>query len=123
MYDNDPYRAGVMRAYRDHLVSTLGYRIPAASSAEALVALAKKTAAGELEAKYGWRTEPPFPGATEEPEHMPTGWRMICACRLYEGDVERGVIFTTFVGGRPVAVFMHGPGMAIPPEYKPLATR
>jgi hypothetical protein len=123
MHNSDPYTAGVMRAYRDHVVSTLGYRIPAANSAEELIALAKKTAGPELEAKHGLRTEPPFPGATEEPELMPTGWRMICACRLYEGDVERGVIFTTFVGGRPAAVFMHAPGATIPPEYKPLATR
>ena len=123
MDEDIAYRSGVQTAYRDHVIRILGYRIPVAHSAADLIAMAKKTDAGELEAKYGWRTEPPFPGVTEEPDKMPTGWRMICACRMYDGDVERGVIFTTFVGGRPVALFMHGPGMELPKEYKPLALR
>jgi len=123
MIDNDQFRAGAMRAYREHVSGKLGYRIPAVTSGAALVELARAATADELEAQCNWRPDPPFPGASEEPAEMPTGWRMICACRLYVDDQEQGVVYTTFVGGRPVAIAVNGPGTEIPEEWKPIASR
>ena len=83
----DPrYRAGIQNAYRDHIIRTLGWKIPAVQSAEELIELAKKCADPPLEAENGWHTEPPFPGAVETPEKSPGGWRMIAASRLLEGE-------------------------------------
>jgi hypothetical protein len=122
--DDVPFNpGGVMRAYRDHVISVLGYLIPAVTSGAELIELAKRTAGPALEAEHGLSTQPPFPGAAEVPEKMPTGWRMICASRLYRNGVERGVLFTTFVSGRTTTVVVNGPGTVIPDEYKALALR
>jgi hypothetical protein len=123
MDPDSEYRSGVGRAYRDHLIRTLGYKIPMVESAAGLIALATKASAAELEARHTFTTEPPFPGVCEEPEEMPTGWRMLCACRLFDGGIERGVIFTTFVSGRTVAIIVNVAGTVIPDHYKPLALR
>jgi hypothetical protein len=124
MHEDLLFRAEAMRAYRDHVASTLGLRTPAVTSGAELIDLVKKTATGDVEAKYGWRTEPPYPGLREEPEEMPTGWRMICACRLFDdAGIERGVVFTTFISSKPVAVFVNHAGAVIPDNYKPLALR
>jgi len=114
---------GVMRAYRDHVISVLGYQLPPVKSGAELIELAKRTAGPALEPEHGLSTEPPFPGKAEVPEEMPTGWRMICACTLRHRGVERGVLFTTFVGGRKTTVVLNAPGTVIPDEYKPLASR
>jgi hypothetical protein len=121
--DLNVYWSGIRGAYRDHCISTLGYEIPAVETAAELIELAKKAGASALEAQYSFHTEPPFPGVAEEPEPMPSGWRMICACRIYEGSEEYGVIFTTFVSGRPTTVVVNPPGTVIPETYKPLASR
>jgi hypothetical protein len=121
--DEASFRRVAMEAYRDHVMRALGLSLPAVESAAELIALAKRARADELEAASGWRTEPPFPGGGEQPERMPTGWRMICACRLFSQGRERGVVFTTFVSGRPVTIFVNAPGTLIPQEYTPLAAR
>lgn len=125
MADDDvPFNAGgVMRAYRDHVITVLGYTIPAVTSSAELIELARRTAGPALEAEHGLSTDPPYPGAAERPEQMPTGWRMICASRLYKGGIERGVLFTTFVSGRKSTVVVSAPGTVIPDDYKPLALR
>jgi hypothetical protein len=125
MADDDvPFNpGGVMRAYRDHVISVLGYQLPAVTSGTQLIELAKRTAGPALEAEHGLSTQPPYPGAAEVPEEMPTGWRLICACRLYHNGTERGVLFTTFVSGRKTTVVFNGPGTVIPDEYKPLSSR
>lgn len=118
------YWTGIRGAYRDHAIRTLGYEIPNVESGAELIALAKKAEASELEAQHTFHTEPPFPGLADEP--APTangGWRLICACRVYEGTQEYGVIFTTFVSGRPTTVVVSAAGSVIPETYKPLAER
>src|ERR1700678_3442439 len=97
MISTAQFRSEAMLVYREHVMSTLGYRLPQVASAAELTEIAHRVAADKLEAMYGWRTEPPFPGAGETPEKMPTGWRMICATRLFVGDKEMAVIYTTFV--------------------------
>jgi hypothetical protein len=122
-FEQNVYFSGIRGAYRDHCIRTLGYTIPQVKTAAELIELAKKADAGELEAQHTFHTEPPFPGAGEDPEKMPAGWRMICACRIYEGTEEAGVIFTTFVSGRPTTVVVTASGTVIPENYKPLASR
>jgi hypothetical protein len=124
MVSHEAFRAGAMGHYRDHLITVLGWKIPAVQSAQELIELAKKAGSPEIETRYGWRTDPPFPGATEVPEEMPTGWRMICACHIFEGETYRGIVFTTFVSGRKTTVVINAPGTAvIPDDYKPLWSR
>ena len=117
------FRAGITRAYRDHIISQLGWKIPNVTSGAELIALAQKVADPPFEAEHGLRTEPPFPGAAEKPDEMPTGWRMICASRLYSGDQEVGVIYLTFVSGRTPSVVFNAPGTLIPKEYLPVISR
>ena len=56
----------------------------------------------------------------EKPEEMSDGWRMICASRLYSGNVELGVIYMNFYSGKPLSVFLSPPGTDIPAEYTPI---
>jgi hypothetical protein len=113
-----------MGHYRDHVISVLGWNIPPAESAQELIEMVKKVGSPELETRFGWRTDPPFPGMTEEPEQMRTGWRMICACHVYEGETYRGIIFTTFVSGRKATVVVNAPRTTvIPDNYKSLWSR
>jgi len=107
----------------DHVISTLGWKIPQVTSAGELIELAKRVDTAALEAETGLRTEPPFPGALETPERMPNGWRMISACRLFSGVHEMGVIFMTFYSGRTVSIVINPPGTAIPAEYSPIRSR
>ena len=115
-------RIGVAQVYRDHVIATLGYKIPPVGSAAELIELARKAGADELEAANGWRTEPPFPGAGETPEEMPSGWRMICASKLFVRGEPAGTIFMTFVSGRPVSsvVITDHP---VPPQYSPIVSQ
>jgi hypothetical protein len=115
-------RYNASEQYRDHVIKSLGYKLPHVGSAEGLIELARKADAGELEAANGWRTEPPFPGAGERPEEMPTGWRMICASKLFAGDDAIGTIFMTFVSGRPVGSVVVN-DFPIPREYSPIHSR
>lgn len=115
---NDQFRSEAAVMYRDHLIVTLGRQIPNVASVQGLIDVAARTRGPAFEAANGWRTEPPFPGAGEVPEEMPNGrFRMICASRLYVGDVEAGVIFTTFYSGRASAVYVSPAGQRIPAEY------
>jgi hypothetical protein len=122
MEQTPQYRTYILSTYRDHVIATLGWKIPVVSSADGLRGLAQRCAAPPFEAEIGWRTDPPFPGALEPPEQTPNGWRMICASRVYNrDDVELGVIFMTLYGGRTTSVFVNGPGSLIPETWKPLA--
>jgi len=116
-------RAIVMREYSEHVRHVLGPLVPDVASAGELIALAKTIPIPAIEAQYGWHTEPPFPGAVEKPEQMSDGWRMICASRLYKGEEDLGVIFMTLYCGKPVGVFLQGPGNAVPEEYSALSSR
>jgi hypothetical protein len=118
--DDPQLRSHGMSEYRDHVLRVLGYPIPVVESGEELITLARKLAAPEFEARLGWRTEPPFPGASEKPEKMETGWRMICACKFFKGDDQMGTLFMTFVSGRPVGVVINVPTTTIPAEYTPI---
>jgi hypothetical protein len=110
--------------YRAHVRNVLGETLPTVSSGAELVALIKTIPVPDFEAGNGWESKPPFPGLSEAPEQMPTGWRMICACRLYDrDDKEIAVLFTTFVTGRRAGVFVSGPGTTIPEQYLPIASR
>ena len=117
------FRSGLTNMYRDHVIAILGYEIPKVPSAEALIHLAKRITVPAFEAERGWRTDVPFPGVTEEPEEMRTGWRMICATRFYVGNVETAVIYMTLVSGRTCSVFLSHPGTPIPEQYLPLGSR
>lgn len=116
-------RAIVMREYRDHVTRVLGPILPAVASAAELIALARSIPVPAIEAERGWHTEPPFPGAVENPELMSDGWRMICASRLLSGDEDLGVIFMTLYAGKAAGVFLAGPGTAFPEEYSVLSSR
>lgn len=107
----------VMKAYTAHLIRRFGNQLRTVRSAEALIELARSIPAPDFEAAEGWRTEPQFPGLGEKPEEMPDGWRMICASRLYSGNVELGVIYMNFYCGKPLSVFLSPPGTDIPAEY------
>lgn len=110
--------------YRSHISASIGIPLPEVSSGAELIELVKKIPVAEFEAGYGLQTKPPFPGFAETPEHMPTGWRMICACRLYDREEnEIGVLYSTFVSGRRSTVVFNAPGTFIPEEYLPLASR
>jgi len=114
-------RPAVATEYRNHLIRTLGYQLPAFTSAEEIIACAKSVTPPPYEAEQGWRTEPPFPGLADRPEETPAGWRMACACRLMSGDRELGVIFVTFFGGRPMAAVVSPPETEIPKQYSPIS--
>jgi hypothetical protein len=116
-------RALALEAFRNYTHVELGYRIPAADSAEELLALARRLDTREIEAANGWRTEPPFPGLGEKPERMPVGWRMICASKLFAGNEAIGFVFTTLVSGRPTSMVINNPDYAIPKEYSPIHVR
>jgi hypothetical protein len=110
----------VMKAYTAHLIQTFGNQLRVVRSADGLIELAKTIPIPEFEAAEGWRTVPQFPGMGEKPEEMPDGWRMICASRLYSGNVELGVIYMNFYSGKPLSVFLSPPGTDIPAEYTPI---
>ena len=112
-----------MAAYRAHVGAIFPGLLPDAGSEAGLVELAKKLAAPAIEAEMGWRTEPPFPGSHERAEHMPNGWRMLCACKWYKGDEELGVIFITLYSGKTTSVYITSPGTPIPGEYLPILSR
>lgn len=123
MIDNPLFRAGAATAYRDILISQIGYKSPHVQSGEALIAIAASVDPVAVEEQRGWRTEPPFPGTYGPPEQMPEqrpGWKLICACMLFNGDQPAGVIFTTFVSGRPAGIFVNAPGYPIPSTFRPL---
>jgi hypothetical protein len=111
----------VMKAYTGLLISTFGKQLAQVRSAEALIELAQRIPVPDFEAAEGWRTEPQFPGMGEKPEEMPDGWRMICASRLYSGNVELGVIYMSFYSGKPLSVFLSPPGTEIPAVYTAIA--
>jgi len=112
-----------MTMYRDHIVSTLGYKLPDVSSAGELIAMAKTIKVPAWEAQRGWRTDPPFPGLTEAPEEGKGSWRMICASRLFVGDEESAVIFMTLVSGKTATVAINAARWVIPERYLPLSAR
>ncbi len=116
-------KISIMTGYREHVMKAFGYRLPAVTSADELIALARRIRVPDFEAELGWQTDPPFPGACEKPEEMPNGWRMICACRVLAKGTEVGVIFLTLYSGRPAAVYVSAAGTVIPGEYLPLANR
>jgi len=117
------FRSGVTNMYRDHVIGILGYEIPKVPSADALIHLAKRITVPAFEAERGWRTDAPFPGVTEEPEEMRSGWRMICATRFYVDNVETAVMYMTLVSGRTCGVVLSLPGTVIPKQYLPLTSR
>jgi len=120
---DESFRSGVTNMYRDHMTTILGYETPNVPSAEALIHLAKRITVPEFEAERGWRTDPPFPGVTETPEKMRTGWRMICATRFYVNNVETAVFYVTLFSGRTCSIVLNHPGTVIPKEYLPLSSR
>ena len=120
MSDHPGFRSTASIVYRDIVMAQLGYKTPPCDSGEELIALAKSLDASQVEAARGWRTDPPFPGKGEVPEHMPVGWRMICATNLYEGAIPRGVIFITLMSGRTTTVYVNIAGTHIPKEYTAL---
>ncbi|HEV8021526.1 MAG TPA: hypothetical protein VGP41_09710 [Candidatus Lustribacter sp.] len=114
-------RAQVGMIYRDHLIASLGYNIKNCSSAEEIITLARNLYSPDYEAGQGWRTDPPFPGAHDEPLSIPPHWRMVTACRLLDrDDQELGVFYVTFVSGKPTAVVLSPAGTEIPNHYVPL---
>ena len=113
----------VMKAYNTHLIRTFGNQLRQVRSAAALIELAKSIPAPDFETAEGWRTEPPFPGLGETPEEMPDGWRMICASRLFSGNVELGVIYMNLYSGKPVSCFLSPPGTDIPATYTAIASK
>ena len=119
---NDPtYRSDVMRAYRGHIMRSIGVNVPDVTSSEDLLAVARKCIHPPIEAEQGWHSDPPFPGAAERPEKMPNGWRMICATRVLDSNnTVLGTLFMTFFTGRRVAVVFNLGDGHIPAEYKPL---
>ncbi len=122
MHDDPLFRVAAANVYRDAIVRQLGHRIPQLETADELIAYVGKADTSELEAKCGWRTDRPFPGSYAPPEKMPytPGWKLICGCKLYEGDVIVGTIFTTFVAGRPAGVVVIAPDQVIPASYTPI---
>jgi hypothetical protein len=117
-------RLRLVNAYRGHLFDVFGLALPAASSAAEMLELIKSIPAPPFEAGAGVTSDPPFPGACELPEEMPTGWRMICACRVFDSEQrEATVLFITFVSGRKPTIFDNEPGTLIPERYLPLASR
>jgi hypothetical protein len=111
-------RGGISLAYRERVMQVLGYKVPAVASAAALMAVAKRLDAAELEAERGWRTEPPFPGYAEPPQELPNGgWRMTCATNIFVGNDHAGVVFLTLYSGRPVAVVMNRHDSPIPATF------
>ena len=67
MISTAQFRSEAMLVYREHVMSTLGYRLPQVASAAELTEIAHRVAADKLEAMYGWRTEPPFPDLPARP--------------------------------------------------------
>jgi hypothetical protein len=123
MLDDPLFRAGAATAYRDILIAQLGYKTPVVRTGEDLIKAAAGVDPAAVEAARGWRTEPPFPGSYGPLEEMPEqrpGWKLICACKLFSGDQAAGVIFTTFVSGRPAGIFVNGPDYPLPPNFQPL---
>ena len=77
--------------------------IPANSSAEDLLALARRLAEEiePLQRRYGLRFEPSYPGVTPGVERAGGTLRLVLACTALTGE-ERplGVIFTALIPGR-----------------------
>lgn len=117
-------RLGLINLYRGHLWDVFGPAVPDVSTGDELIALLKAIPTAKFEADLGVRCDPPFPGACEPPEQMPTGWRAICACRVFDGnDREAIVLYTTFVSGRRPTMVYNPAGTVIPDRYLPLAAR
>jgi hypothetical protein len=112
-----------MESYIRHAKSFVGDPVPDAATPAEFVALARRMPRPDFERANGWRCDPPFPGLLEKPEKMATGWRMICACRIYRGPQEAGVLFLTLMTGKAPSAFVAEPGTLIPEEYLPAASR
>ena len=110
-------RGWISLAYRELVMQTIGYKVPAVDSAEELIAVAKRLDATQLEAEKNWRTDPPFPGYGEKPEQLPNGWRMTCATNIFVDGQHAGVLFITLYSGRAVAVVMNRADSPIPGTF------
>ena len=77
--------------------------VAADSSAEDLLALARRLAEGiePLEQRYGLRCEPSYPGVTAGVESAGGTLRLVLACTAFTGEMRPlGVVFTTLIAGR-----------------------
>ena len=77
--------------------------VAADSSAEDLLALARRLAKGiePLERKYGLRFEPSYPGVTAGVESAGGTLRLVLACTAFTNEEKPlGVVFTALIPGR-----------------------
>ncbi len=123
--DLETRRLFVSAALAAHAVRRLGGRVNAESSAEDLLALARRLGkeTGSVERRYRLRFDPPYPGVTAGPEEVVGGGRrLLLACTA--SDDERtpfGVVFTTLIPDRLPQVSVAPVEARIPEGWRPAA--
>ena len=122
--DLEVRRLFVSAALTTHAVRRLEGRIAAESSAEDLLALARRLGeeAGSVESRYRLRFDPPYPGVTAGPEVAAGGLRLLLACTASNSDgTPLGVVFTTLISGRRSQVSVAPVEARIPEDWLPVA--
>ena len=97
--------------------------VAADSSAEDLLALARRLAGGiePLERRYGLRFEPSYPGVTAGVERAGGTLRLVLACTALTGEEKPlGVIFTALIPGRRPQVSVAPAEAHVPGEWQRL---
>ena len=101
--DHQAQRLFVATALTTQASRCLRGHVVAESSAEDLVALARRLAEeiDPLERKYGLRFEPSYPGVTTGVESAGGTPRLVLACTAFTGEEKPlGVVFTALISGR-----------------------
>ena len=97
--------------------------VAADSSAEDLLALARRLAEGiaPLEQRYGLRFEPSYPGVTAGVESAGDTLRLVLACTAFTGEKKPlGVVFTALIPGRRPQVSVAPVETHVPGEWRRL---
>ena len=97
--------------------------VAADSSAEDLLALARRLAEGNepLERRHGLRFEPAYPGVTAGVESAGGTLRLVLACTAFSGEERSlGVVFTALIPGRRPQVSVAPVDARVPGEWQRL---
>jgi len=122
--DLEARRLFVSAALTTRAARGLGGRIPAGGEARDLLALARRLGGGmdTFGQRHGLRFEPSYPGVTAGPETVGGGFRLVLACRVFDGgESPLGVVFTALIPVRLPRVSIAPTGAGIPEDWRPVA--
>ncbi|GAC1415294.1 MAG: hypothetical protein NVSMB6_17610 [Burkholderiaceae bacterium] len=103
----------------------LAGRVPVASTASELVALARQLGEqlASFERSHGLRYMPAYPGITAGPQSIGDNVRLVLACAVYQADgTPLGVVLTSLITGRFVQVAVAPPETPLPSHWHPLSS-